>query len=377
MYYFEKGEQLLRESKYEEALVNINEALNINALYPDSYYTRGAIKEKLNDKEGALRDYTIYLELQPNQFDVLFRKALINFELEKWTLANEDFKQLISLPAGETTSIYFRQDRFIAGTNQVFTSQNPDKSFLFNYLGLTFFKLKDFPSALVYFDSALYHNPDEADYLVNAARCYEALKQNEKARSAYQTALTIHPDHAVAKHNLSALNRKDGAYLEAAQLLDDVINKNPNLPYPYAERAFYEMNNGELSKALADYNEAIRLAPKVAAYRNNRGMVKEKLKDWDGAYDDYSQSIRLNEKDEKVWLNRGNLFFTLEKYEESIKDYDVAIILYESYASAFYNRALAKHMLKNDTDACRDLKRAQSLGFDVKPKVISKICKNQ
>ncbi|GAB1445905.1 hypothetical protein MASR2M41_16380 [Flammeovirgaceae bacterium] len=374
MYYFEKGEQLLSERKYDEALVQINEALNIYALYPNSYYTRGAIKEKLNDKEGALRDYIIYLELKPNQFDALFRKALLNFELEKWTQANEDFKQLITLPTGETTSIYFRQEQFSGGTNEILTAQNANKGYLYNYLGLTAFKMGAYAKALVHFDSAISYDPGAANYYVNAGRCYETLAEFDKAKQAYQTALSINPNHSVAEHNLSALNRTHGNTQEAKILLDEVINKNPTLPFPYAERAYYVINNGELDKAPQDYNKAIELSPAEGDYWLSRGGVKEKRKDINGAYQDYSQSIVLNEKDEKAWLARANLLYNHGNHGAAIKDYDVAIILYEAYAIAFYNRALAKHSLKRDNEACSDLKKAQSLRFEVKQEVISKIC---
>ena len=374
MYYYEKGERLLSERKYDEALVNINEALNINALHPDSYYTRGAIKEKLNDKEGALRDYTIYLELNPDQFDALFRKALVNFDLKRWPQANADFKQLINLPAGETTSIYFRQGQFAEGANQVFTSQGMNKAHLFNYLGLTAFEMKEYVIALIHFDSAISHNPDASNYYVNTGRCHEALEQFDKAKTDYQTALTINPDHQLAQHNLSILNRKYGTIEEASQLLDDVISKNPDLPFPYAERAYHQMNNGELDKALADYNKAIELSPDVAGYWLSRGMVNEKLNNWKGAYRDYSQSIVLNEKDEKAWLARANFLFNQGDYNEAIKDYDVAIVLYASYGTAYYNRALAKNKLGMNTKACADLKLAHALAFEVPAKVMNSIC---
>ncbi|HPI80718.1 MAG TPA: tetratricopeptide repeat protein, partial [Cyclobacteriaceae bacterium] len=273
-YYFEKGERAFDENDLGNALVYYNESIHLNPLYPDAYFSRAVTKEKLSDIHGAIIDYTLYLELNPDQFDALFHRALLHFKQSDWHHANKDFQHLIHLPGGETTSIYFRQDRFISGTNQVFTSQNQDRSLLFNYLGLTFFELQDFPNALAQFDSAILHNPNEADYLVNAARCHEALGQNDEAGKSYQSALSIDPEHAVARHNLSILNRNDGDLQEATKLLNDVISKNPGLPYPYAERAFHEMNNGELTKALADYNEAIRLSPETAAYWNNRGMVK-------------------------------------------------------------------------------------------------------
>lgn len=374
MHYYEKAEQLLRERKHEEALIHINEALNINALHPDSYYTRGAIREKLNDKEGALRDYTIYLELKPNQFDALFRKALINFELNRWAQANADFKQLLHLPTGETTSIYFRQGQFSEGTNQVFTSQGTNKAHLFNYLGLTAMEMSEYSSALIHFDSALTYNPNAANYYINAGRCYEAISEYDNAKSAYQTALVINPNHSVAQHNLSVLNRTHGTTSEAEQLLDDVINNNPDLPFPYAERAYYKMNNGELEKALQDYNRAIELSPDVSDYWLSRGMVKEKLEDENGAYRDYSQSILINNKDEKAWLARANLLFKQGDYHSAIKDYDVAIIRYPSYGIAYYNRALAKNKLGRNAEACADLKLAHALAFDVPPKVMNGIC---
>ncbi|MGB4972747.1 MAG: tetratricopeptide repeat protein, partial [Cyclobacteriaceae bacterium] len=328
----------------------------------------------LNDKEGALRDYTIYLELKPNQFDALFRKALVNFELSRWAQANADFRQLLHLPTGETTSIYFRQGQFSEGTNQVFTSQGANKAHIFNYLGLTAMEMNEYSGALVHFDSALTYNPNAANYYVNTGRCYEALLEFVKAKSAYQTALVINPDHSVAQHNLSVLNRTHGQAGEAEQLLDEVINNNPDLPFPYAERAYYEMNNGELNKALVDYNKAIELSPDVSSYWLSRGMVREKLEDWNGAYRDYSQSIILNEKDEKAWLTRANLLFNQNDYKAAVKDYDVAIVLYSSYAIAYYNRALAKNKLGMNAKACADLKLAHALTFEVPSKVINSIC---
>lgn len=374
MYYYERAEQLLSKRNYEEALIHINEALNINALYPESYYTRGAIKEKLNDREGALRDYTIYLELNPNQYDALFRKALLNFELEKWVQANADFNLLINLPIGETTSIYFRQGQFAEGTNQVFTSKSINKAHLFNYLGLTELEMKDYVAALTHFDSAMSHNPAVSNYYVNAGRCHEALEQFDKAKTDYETALAINPDHHLAQHNLSVLNRKYGSTEEAAQLLDDVIHKNPELPFPYAERAYHKMNNGALTEALADYNKAIELSPENSAYWLGRGKVKEKLTDWKGAYRDYSQSLVLNEKAEKAWLARANLMHNQGNHHEAIKDYDVAILLYDAYAIAYYNRAISKNKLGSNDEACEDLKRAQALGFEIQSRVMNSIC---
>jgi len=374
MFYFLRGEELFKAKAYSEALVNYNESINIYPYYPEAYFSRAVIRERLNDQEGALRDYNIFLELKPDQFDALFSRALLLFNQKKWDLAKKDFTRLLTLPAGETNTIYYRQDLFTENVNRVFTTQGSNHAYIFNYVGLTHMELKDFDNALICFDSATYYNPNDADYYVNTGRCYESMGKVEEARISYLTAIEINPNHGLAKHNLSIINRNSGDSSGADGILEEVISKHPTLPYPYAERALTETNRGEFRKALRDYDEAIRLAPTEAEYRLGRGIVKEKLKDWAGAYDDFTEAIHLNEKLEKAWLNRANLLYKRGQYVEAIKDYDIALLLSDSYGIAFYNRALAKNKLGRDAEACEDLKNARSLGFDVRAQVFSKIC---
>ncbi len=60
--------------------------------------------------------------------------------------------------------------------------------------------------------------------------------------------------------------------------------------------------------AIADYNEAIRLAPKDAAAFLNRGFVYAAKQDYDRAIADYSEAIRLAPKDAAAFFNRGLAF---------------------------------------------------------------------
>jgi tetratricopeptide (TPR) repeat protein len=296
------------------------------------------------------------------------------YNQKKWNLAKNDFTTLLTLPAGETNTVYYRQDPFTENVNQVFTTQGSNHAYIFNYVGLTHMELKEFDRALTNFDSAIFYNPNDADYYVNAGRCYESVGKVEDARISYYTALDINPNHGLAKHNLGIINRNNGDPAGADGILEEVISKHPTLPYPYAERALIETNRGEFKKALKDFDEAIRLAPTEAEYRLGRGIVKEKMKDWAGAYDDFTKAIRLNENFEKAWLNRANILYKRGQYVEAIKDYDVAVLLSDTYAIAYYNRALAKYRTGQNAGACDDLKSAKSLGLTVKEKELNKIC---
>ena len=98
------------------------------------------------------------------------------------------------------------------------------------------------------------------------------------------------------------------------------------------------------------------------------------MKNWTGAYEDYTQAIKLDDQMEQAWLYRANLMYQRGKFSEAIKDYDVALLLYETYGIAFYNRGLSKYKLNQADEACKDLKSAQQVGFEVPAKALNKIC---
>lgn len=374
MYYYQKGEEYYESKQYEQALSNYNEALTIYPYHAPSYLSRAITKEKLNDVNGALQDYTLTLELNPDQFDPLFSKALILFHQKKWELAKRDFTQLLALPNKETSSVFFKQDRFSGDIMGVVTTQGTGKSHIFNYLGLTELELNECEKAITHFDSAIYYNPEEANYYVNRGRCLESVSSYARAIDDYEKALALNPTLSIAEHNLSILKRSTGNADEAERILNEVISKNPDLPFPYAERAYHHAGQGRYTNALRDYDRAIQLAPEEAEYYVNRGAIYEKLNDWKKAYADFSVAVQLDENMERAWLSRANLLYQVGRFREAIEDYDIALFKSEDYSTAFYNRGLAKHRLGLYQEACDDLKKAAALGFEIPIKIMDKIC---
>ena len=374
IYYFELGEQALNAKSYKAALAHFNECLRLEPYYMDAYYSRAIAKEHLNDSKGALLDYNIFLNSKPENTEALFSRAVIRYEQDQFALAREDFLKLLKLPPSETNTIFFRQDRFGAGTDKIFTTQSGGKATLFNYLGLIEVKLKKYNKAIEYLDSALRLEPKEPDYLVNRGIANLKLRDTVAAITDYQRALAIDPNHSLAIHNLGVLRRAQGEIQESEKLLDEAIEKNPSLPYPYAERAYFRLLNKNYKGALEDYDKILSIDKNDEESYLNRGLVKEKLKDYKGAFADYTLAISLKNDFEKAWLNRANLLVTLNRVNEAVEDYTVAITWYPEYTSAFYNRAIAYHKLGKKKEACGDLKKAIQLGAKVGQTMATKIC---
>ena len=65
------------------------------------------------------------------------------------------------------------------------------------------------------------------------------------------------------------------------------------------------MHKGEYDKAIADYNEAIRLDPLDAHAYYRRGVAWTLKDEYDKAIADYTEAIRLDPKDADNYHQRG------------------------------------------------------------------------
>src|SRR5260370_15309357 len=113
-------------------------------------------------------------------------------------------------------------------------------------------------------------------------------------------------------------------------------------------------SKGDYARAIADYDEAIRLTPKEAYAYQNRGIAKQALGDLDGALADINEAIRLNPALPTPLINRTVIWRAKGDFDRAISDATEAIGLAKAKApvatltppgsvliSAYLHRALA------------------------------------
>ena len=92
-----------------------------------------------------------------------------------------------------------------------------------------------------------------------------------------------------------------------------------------------------------------------------RGRVWSQKKDYDKALADYNEAIRLNSKYAPAFISRGNAWRAKQEYDKAIADYNEAIRLDPKYALAYNNRAWLWATCPNEK--FRDGKRAVEVGI--------------
>lgn len=86
---------------------------------------------------------------------------------------------------------------------------------------------------------------------------------------------------------------------------DEAIRLQPKLRALWSQRCWIHAVVGELQAALADCNEAIRLEPDVSATFDSRGLTYLKLAQWELAIADFNLALRLDPKLPSALYGRG------------------------------------------------------------------------
>ena len=120
----------------------------------------------------------------------------------------------------------------------------------------------------------------------------------------------------------------------------------------YAHRGVLWTRKKQFDRALADLNEAIRLAPADGFGYSARGYLKLEQGELDSAIEDLDHAVRLEPSDPRNYLVRGQVRVARKQYEQAIADYTEALRLipairrHTDYAQAWagkqeYEKAIA------------------------------------
>jgi len=206
-----------------------------------------------------------------------------------------------------------------------------------------------------------------ADLLFTLAGLYWAKREYEKSIKLCQRALELAelleniPFQARCHNGLGNVYGALGRYEEALAAYQRAIDLDPKLAYPHNGLGNVYAALGRYEEALAAYQRAIDLDPKSAYAHNGLGNVYRDLGRHDEALAAYRRAIELDPKYALPHNGLGNVYRDLGRYEEALAAYQRAIELDSKLVYPHYNLARLEARWGNKETALQHLERAIAL----------------
>ncbi|MFH1057649.1 MAG: tetratricopeptide repeat protein [Pseudomonadota bacterium] len=148
-----------------------------------------------------------------------------------------------------------------------------------------------------------------------------------------------------------------------AGALDDM---NASLAVDDIASGLAARHRGDQSGAIKRFTQAIDsggLAKEnLAVAHNNRGNAYDDQGQPDQALKDYDQAIKLDPRLAEAYYNRAFVLYRVGRLQEALDDLDKVVQLLPNLPSAYYNRSVVLESLGQNNRAMSDLQ--QALGLD-------------
>jgi tetratricopeptide (TPR) repeat protein len=199
--------------RYQEAIVVINQALQVNDRLAKGYFLKGFIFKEGGDTVRALSSFQTAIEVNPEYYEAYIELAHI-YGYQGNSLAVEYIKSALdlrpnSLEAYYHLGMYYQSKGQVEEAMEAYRTllKNDPNGFLGHYnLGYIYLtEYQYFDTAMAYFDTVLTIQPAAIDARYNRGLCFEEMGKTSKAVEIYREVLQIDPQYTLAAKGLERL----------------------------------------------------------------------------------------------------------------------------------------------------------------------------
>ena len=214
-------------------------------------------------------------------------------------------------PKSSPSNLYYLPD----------TSQKTKEQWLEE--GNNLYVLKRYEEALAAYEQAIRLDPNDALAFYNKGGALIELKRHEEALTACEQAIRLDPNDALAYSRKGYTLYELKRYGEALAACEQAIRLDPNLADAYTNKGFALINLKRYEEALVACEQAIRLDPNLAAAYNNKGIALLYLERYTAAQIASERALSLNPHLQEARMNRMMAIIKSRKkwnYEEIVDE---------------------------------------------------------
>ncbi len=160
-------------------------------VYDSLYYKeRGYAREKMGDKQGAIRDYSKAIKLNPNDVEIYKRRAIVKEEIRSYRGARNDLNCAIVTACFNLGNARYAMGDY-QGAIEEYTQAikvNPNYAIAYHNRGKARYEMGDYQGAIDDYSQAIKLNPNEAIPYYNRGYAREEIGDYMGATEDYNQA---------------------------------------------------------------------------------------------------------------------------------------------------------------------------------------------
>ncbi len=148
---------------------------------------------------------------------------------------------------------------------------------------------------------------------------------------------------AIAYYNRGRAHFGKGDLSLAIADYNEAIRLETGYVAAYEARGRAWSDKGEFARSIADFDEVIRRNPHLSSAYNSRGIAWRAKGDLNRAIEDYDEALRLDSKSSIPYNNRAIAWRAKGDIDRAMADFNEAIRLDPKFALAYVNRGVASY----------------------------------
>jgi tetratricopeptide (TPR) repeat protein len=324
----------------DRAMADLNESIRLDPKDANAYNGRGNAYRNRSDDDHALADYNEAIRLNPKYAE----------------------------PRNNRGNVYKDRgdnDRAIAEYNEAIRL-NPKFVIAYNGRGSAYLNKGDTDHALADYNEAIRLDPKYAQPYSNRGVIYKNKGDLDRAIADFNEAIRLNPKFSMAYGNRGDAYKNKGDFDRAIADFNEAIRLNPKDAKAYNVRGLTYEAKGDLDRAIADFGQLIALRQNADAY--NRRCWARALAGTDlqgGALADCNEALRLAPNAGYIFNSRGLVQLKLGAFAQAINDYSAAIAQDGRDADSLYGRGIAKMKSGDTAGGDADIAAAKTIKPDI------------
>lgn len=425
----EKSKDLIKQKKFELALLEINKAIKKEPDSSQNYLIRALINLNLNRHQKELDDYNKAIELSKVYNEeterIYFWRASLEKQIGMYKEALSDINYIIDNNSGsiDVFDLYFEKAQLLYNMKNFTDAKNiynkilaeniknnntikakalvglslltDSKQTQYNYLNEAI--LADETSAIAYaargsyflenkqlkqsysdFIKAISIDSNLSEINFNLGQLFfNYLTNYDSALYYFNKEIEVNPmflDKGLLFNNMAICYQYKKEFEESSKYFLEAEKINSNNDFILYNFSLLLSEMGDHKDALEKIDKAIIINPTESSYYDTKGIILCEQGNFNESLIFFKKAIELDPGNGQIFYNLGLALGELNLPEESILYYDKAVSLKYDLQYTLVNRALQKIKIKDIQSACDDLSKAFKLGrTDIKP-LMQKYC---